>query len=75
MSVEKDLVKTGIAVAADVLAKEALPGGAATARLVALALQWAHGAVDAHDSTEAAEEAMLVALEGYAQERARARFG
>ena len=75
MSAEKDLLKAGIAEAADLLASRTLPGGPTTSRLVALALQWAQGAIDAHGSAEEAEEAMLIALEGYAQQRAAEKFG
>jgi hypothetical protein len=71
----KDAVKAGVSVAQDVLRYANLPGGPATGRLVALGLQLVHSALDAHDTAEAAEDALLDALEGYARERAAEKFG
>ncbi len=71
----KDLVKTGIGLASALIAEEELPGGAVTQEILEGVFSWAKEAIDAHDSPEAARDAIRAALSTYGADAARSKFG
>ncbi len=75
MSTEKDLVKAGLGVIDELVEHADLPGGRITNEILAGLLQWGKEALDAHDTSEAARDAIRAALSTYGADAARSKFG
>lgn len=71
----RDAVRAGLGAVEELVQYAELPGGEMTHRVLSLLFGLGRSALDAHDTAEGAEEALRVALEGYAQARAREKFG
>ncbi len=70
-----DLAKQGLGIAAGLLEHADLPGGPVTNEILAGLLQWGREALDAHDTPEAARDAIRAALSTYGADAARSKFG
>ncbi len=77
MSIDKDTIASGLDVVQGLIRdhSDELPGGKAAHMFASLGVELAKAIVQSSDTTDAAERALLVALEEYAVRQARAKFG
>lgn len=72
---EKALAKQGLTMVSEMLTDAALPGGPVTGEILQGLLAWGREAIDAHDTPEAARDAIRAALSTYGADAARNKFG